>query len=395
MGTSVTPPSGSPGSGSLPYGRLVEDSPWGVLVARSDGALVGANRAARAVFGADLDRPGARCCDLLGCGTPGTVLAERCVSALAARGREPFPEVRVDLPHTEPDAAVASVWVVGATLAGDDDLVVLQVRPGGAGDRRRRTQPHWMTAPRLRIHALGPTRVDSADGSLGGAWLGHRPGRVLKYLVLRRRRVVPLDELLEVFAESERRRTSGSMRQAVHVLRERLEPTRRRHSRSSFVVAAAGGYRLELSNVWVDLDEFEAHAAKGARAIAAADAGTAERHLAAAVALHHGELMSDEPYSEWVLSERDRLRQVAAQCLRSLAQLRMDASDATGAAKHMMALSELEPLDLDVQKELLRMMMESGRYAEAERRLGVIRSRFRRTLGEDPDVDLAALRREP
>lgn len=393
MDTSVAPRSGPPGPGTLPYGRLVEDSPWGMVVTRGDGHVVGANRAAHAIFGAELERPAVRCCDLLGCGRPGTVLAGGCVSALATRATEPFPEVRVDLPHP-PGAPPGSVWVVGAALAGDDGLVVLQLRPGGAGDRRRRTQPHWMGEPRLRIHALGATRVDSPDGSLGGPWLGHRPGRVLKYLVLRRGNVVPLDELLEVFADSDRRRTSGSMRQAVHVLRERLEPMRRRHGRSAFVVAAAGGYRLESANIWVDVDDFEAHAAKGARAVAAGDAATAERQLTTAVALHGGELMSDEPYSEWVLTERDRLREIAAQCLRALARLRVDAADSSGAARHLLALSELEPLDLDVQKEMLRMMVRSGRYAEAERRLGVVRSRFRRTLGEDLDVDLAALRRE-
>ena len=60
----------------------------------------------------------------------------------------------------------------------------------------------------------------------------------------------------------------------------------------------------------------------------------------------------------------------------------------------MLALSELEPLDLELQKELLRLLLRGGHYSEAERRLVVIRRRFRRTLGEVPDVDLAALRAE-
>jgi DNA-binding SARP family transcriptional activator len=372
---------------------LFEDAPWALVVTRPDGGVVGANGTARDIFGVLLDREGARCCDLLGCGTPGTALAAGCVSALALRTAAPFPEVRVDLPQAA--ATVASVWVVGAPLASDDGLIVLQMRAGGAGDRRRRTEPHWMSEPRLRIHALGLTQVDSPDGSLGGAWLGHRPGRVLKYLVLRREHVVPLEELLEVFAETERRRTSGSIRQAVHVLRERLEPARRRHGESAFVRAARGGYRLDAENVWVDVDDFEAHAGEGARALAAGDAAAAERHLSAAVALRRGELMSDEPYSEWVLAERDRLRDLAAECLRSLAQLRVASGDAAGAANHMIALAELEPLDVDVQKEMLRMMIRSGRHAEAERRLGHVRGRFRRQLGEELDVDLAALRREP
>ena len=157
------------------------------------------------------------------------------------------------------------MWVIGARLEGDDGLVLLQLRPGGAGDRRRRTEPHWISGPRLRVHCLGATRVEGEGGSLGGTWLDHRPGRLLKYLILRRGHAVPLDELLEVFGDDEHRRTPGSIRQAVYVLRERLEPLRPRHDASAFVVASHGGYRLDTANVWIDLDEFEAHARQGER----------------------------------------------------------------------------------------------------------------------------------
>ena len=344
------------------------------------------------MLGAALERPGVRCCDLLGCGTPGTVLAEGCVSALAARLDEPFAEVRVDLPRGLKGGALSCVWLVGARLDGDDDLVLLQLRPGGVGDRRRRSEPRWASEPRLRIHALGPTTVEGGGGSLGGAWLGHRAGRLLKYLVLRRDHVVPLDELLEAFGDEERSQTPGSIRQAVYVLRERLEPLRRRHDPSAFITGRHGGYGLATTRVWVDLDEFEGHVRKGTQATAAGDKTGAERHLTAALGLRRGELMSDEPYAEWVLPERDRLRGLASQALRSLAGIRLDAGDVAGATRHMHALSELEPLDLEVQKELLRLMLRSGRYSEAERRVVVIRRRFRRTLGEDPGVDLATLR---
>jgi DNA-binding SARP family transcriptional activator len=384
-----------PAPGALPYGRLFDGSPWGLLVTRPDGSVVGANRASRRMLGAAAEQPSVRCCDLLGCGTPGGALADGCVSRLAASRPEPLPEVRVDLPPGGARRGLpGSVWVIGARLEGDDELVLLQLRPGGSGDRRRRTEPHWISGPRLRVHCLGATRVESDGGTLGGSWLDHRPGRLLKYLVLRRGHAVPLDELLEVFGDDERRRTPGSIRQAVYVLRERLEPQRGRHDASAFVVARHGGYRLDTANVSVDVDDFEAHAGRGRQAMSLGDRTAAERHLTAAMALRHGELMSDEPYSEWVLPERDRLHGLAAQCLRALAEIRLAAGDLAEASRHTLALSELEPLDLDLQKDLLRLLLRGGRYSEAERRLVVIRRRFRRTLGEVPDLDLAALRAE-
>jgi DNA-binding SARP family transcriptional activator len=380
------------GPGALPYGRLFEGSPWGLLVTRPDGGVVGANRTARRMLGDVAGRPGARCCELLGCGAPGTPLAQGCISGLAAGLPEPLPEVRVDLPRVLGGGALNSVWVVGARLEGDGELVLLQLRPGGAGDRRRRSAPQWGTEPRLTIRCLGPTVIEGGSGSLGGSWLGHRPGRLFKYLVLRRGHVVPVDELLEALGGEDRRNTPGSIRQAVYVLRERLEPLRPRHEPSAFVGARHGGYGLQTANAWVDLDEFEAHARKGARALSVGDRTGAERHLSAAVALCRGELMSEEPYSEWVLPERDRLRGVASECRRSLSQIRLDAGDVPGATRHLLALSELEPLDLELQKELLALMLREGRHSEAERRLEIIRRRFRHTFGEEPDLDLSALR---
>jgi DNA-binding SARP family transcriptional activator len=384
------------GPAGLPYGRLFDGSPWGLLVTRPDGTVVGANRASRRMLGAAAERPSVRCCDLLGCGTPGSALADGCVSRLAASRPEPLPEVRVDRPPGGARGGLpACVWLTGARLEGGDDLVLLQLRPGGgSGDRRRRTEPQWVSGPRLRVHCLGATRVEGDGGTLGGTWLDHRPGRLLKYLVLRRGHAVPLDELLEVFGDDERRRTPGSIRQAVYVLRERVEPQRGRHDASAFVVARHGGYRLDTANVSVDVDDFEAHAGRGRQAMSLGDRTAAERHLTAAMALRHGELMSDEPYSEWVLPERDRLHGLAAQCLRALAEIRLAAGDLAEASRHTLALSELEPLDLDLQKDLLRLLLRGGRYSEAERRLVVIRRRFRRTLGEVPDLDLAALRAE-
>ncbi len=77
--------------------------------------------------------------------------------------------------------------------------------------------------PRLTMRALGRTRLERDVEPVGGEWLGHRPGQVLRYLGCQRGRVVTLDELLEVFWPSAGR---AGVRQAIHTLRDRLEPDR-------------------------------------------------------------------------------------------------------------------------------------------------------------------------
>jgi DNA-binding SARP family transcriptional activator len=52
---------------------------------------------------------------------------------------------------------------------------------------------------------------------------------------------------------------------------------------------------------------------------------------------------------------------------------------------------ELEPLDLEAQRELLTIMLRRGRHSEALRRYDLIRRRYKRTFGAEPPFDLIEL----
>jgi DNA-binding SARP family transcriptional activator len=266
---------------------------------------------------------------------------------------------------------------------------VFSIRPGVVGDRRRRTEPHWMGGPRLRIFTFGRSRVESGEGPLAGEWLGHRPGHILKYLITHRDRVVPTDELIEVFWPAAGPRAVTSVRQAVHTLRQRLEPRRAKHTGSAFVAARSGGYELERSAIWIDADDFEMNVREGMKSIGQGELETGEAALARAVGLYRGDFLAEEAYSEWAFAERDRLRDMAGQALRALSEVRVADGDLEGATEQLMRLAELEPLDMDVQRELLAMLLRRGRHAEAARRHDLVRRRYRKAFGEDPDYDLA------
>jgi DNA-binding SARP family transcriptional activator len=269
--------------------------------------------------------------------------------------------------------------------------VVFHLRPGDARDRRRRSEPHWIKGPELTIKALGRIRVDSREGPLGGNWLQQRPGQILKFLICERDRVVQAEEIAEALWPHSGRRALSSVRHFIHGLRDKLEPGRSGRGGSNFIVTVRGGYAINRRHVRVDADTFTDAVRAGLGASERGEAEVAAELLEFAISLYRGDLLEDEPYAEWAMPERDRLRAMATNTLRTLAQLCLVKGDHAGAAKHLERLAEFEPFDSDVHKELLRVMISAGRRSEALRRYSTFRARLAKEFKAEPGFTLADL----
>ncbi|MDQ3850505.1 MAG: winged helix-turn-helix domain-containing protein [Actinomycetota bacterium] len=371
----------------LAAGPVLDALPYGVVVTDAEGSLVGATPVARALLprlGTDEVR---RCSDLFLCRAPGGPCENGCLAQRAAGSRDPLPEMRID---TAGDSGDGAVWVTSAPLR-EPPGAILHLRPGQAADRRRRSEPHWVSGPELRICALGRTHVESRGDSLSGEWLNQRPGQVLKYLVCHRRRSATADEIAESIWPNSGQEALSNTRHVIHRLRDKLEPARRAHTESSFILSTAGGYALDRRRIQIDADEFECAVEEGSAAIDRLDAATATEHLERAVKLYRGEFLADEPYADWAAEERVRLSGRAEYALRVLIVLAFERSDAQAAVKHLERLSQLEPYDSAVHREFIMTLLWLGRRSEAKRRYAVFSKRMRGEFGEDPDFDLKSL----
>jgi DNA-binding SARP family transcriptional activator len=184
----------------------------------------------------------------------------------------------------------------------------------------------------------------------------------------------------------------GNVRHHMHALRRRLEPRRKNRAPSEFLVTRGGGYQLDRARVTIDADAFVELAEAGLGA--AEETGQheyARGRLAEASRLYGGDFLADEPYAEWALEERDRLRDLIARVLHVLADLDRAAGDLDAAYAHLRRLAELEPLDTHVQRELLEVCLRRGRRTEAARRYHALRVRTMRELGQEPGFSLADL----
>jgi DNA-binding SARP family transcriptional activator len=365
----------------------------GLLILDSDGRVLCRNRAAtRLIEAIGLSEAELTCCALLGCRRPGTVLATACVTKLALGRETPPPEIRVDIAT---DSGPTAMWVAVAALGpvvGEGERVALQLRPGAASNHRQRTDPDWMTGPRLRIRVLGRTVVESTEGPIGGAWLEQRSGQLLKYLVASRRRPVAIDEIGESVWPDADYAIAAGVRYYIHTLRRKLEPERAAREPSQFIAVGSGAYCLKLDNVEVDADEFERLVGSGLARIDA-DPERAAAELERGLSIYGGDFLADLPYADWAMDERHRLHDLACLALRRLADTHVQRELIDDATRCLERLATLQPYDEDVHRRLMELDIAQGHRSDAVRRYASLRCRLRQTFGHDPDFTPADLAR--
>lgn len=371
-----------PRGGSRARG-LFERFPHGLVLVGERGRVLSLNGRARELLALDerAAEPGAlTCCEIV-CDPVGAVscLTER----LLATGEPPGD---VELRTAGGEVALVS----GARVDAEDVRVLFQLRPAGSprGGEPARRAPR---RPSPRVHTLGVTRVEVGGEPLAGDWLGQRAGLLLKYLVAQRRRVAPSEQIAEaLWPDAAAPEALASLRHYVHVLRKKLEPDRARRS-ASFVQTHRGGYRLDPERIWIDAEELEQRAREGLLLFADGELEPAAAILEDAVALHRGEFLADGPDAEWALQERERLHDLAARAYAALVEIELATGELDAAAEHARRLADMEPLDTDIQRQLIEICLRQGRRSDAARRYELLRTRTLRELGAEPDFALSDL----
>jgi DNA-binding SARP family transcriptional activator len=367
-------------------GRLLSDVfdvfPTGILIVSDQGRLLTWNPAVAELVGEAMDSA-TTCCEIFGCGRPGTALDGACLTELATSRERRLPEVIV-----EPLGRQGHALAVAATpFNRGARRVVFEIRAAAAtavssGIPRSRDT--------IRIRTLGETVVETDSGELRGDWLDQRPGRLLKFLVAHRYAPMHADAIAEALCPRARTDTTNTVRHFVHGLREKLEPARGRYERSAYVLARQGGYVLNREHVSVDADDFEREAKAGLIALAANERTAAVERLQRALDLSAGDFLIDERFEDWAIAERERLRDLVTRPLRMLAQLTTDRDRAAG---YLERLAEMEPLDVDIHRELIAAWLGQGRRGRALRHYRALQLRLMRELGERVSFDLSELAR--
>jgi DNA-binding SARP family transcriptional activator len=182
---------------------------------------------------------------------------------------------------------------------------------------------------------------------------------------------------------------SGSEPQARQGLRQSLF-TLRKAVPAQPPALLIDGDTVALNPVSVDVDvmEFERQVAEGSPAA-----------LGRAVALYRGELLDgfalqEAPFEEWLLAERERLRELALEALAKLLRHQRETGDTEAAVQSALRLLALDPLQEPVHRALMRLYMQLGRRASALRQYQLCVGVLQRELRLEPEATTRYLYQE-
>src|SRR4029453_11469949 len=108
--------------------------------------------------------------------------------------------------------------------------------------------------------------------------------------------------------------------------------------------------------------------------------------LERAAALYRGELLEgfglqEAPFEEWLLAERERLRELAIEALAKLLRHHRTTGATEAAGQTALRLLVLDPLQEPVHRTLMRLYAQLGRRSSALRQYQVCVGALQRELG--------------
>ena len=123
-------------------------------------------------------------------------------------------------------------------------------------------------------------------------------------------------------------RSRGNLRVVLHALRRTLKMQLPGGETPSFIVSQGNLICLSPSDhIWVDAEALVQIAHRAARLAAEGKASEALRECRRAIALYQGDYLEGEPYDDWWLFERERLRELYVDVLKLMASIHRDQGD--------------------------------------------------------------------
>ncbi|WP_427165491.1 BTAD domain-containing putative transcriptional regulator [Streptomyces sp. C1-1] len=210
----------------------------------------------------------------------------------------------------------------------------------------------------LAVHLLG-SQVVTVEDVPTDRFTGGRARSLLAYLLTHRDPWPRREALMELFwPGSTQVAARNSLNVAIHGLRRTLRAV----TPDPVIVYADGAYRLaDDIRLWLDVEEFERRAERGRRLEDAGRLGGAMSEYEGAADLYRGDLLADDPYEDWPVLDRERLRLAHLDVLDRLGGLFFTFGRYASCAALCRRIVELDPCREDAHRRLMRCHCRQGR----------------------------------
>jgi DNA-binding SARP family transcriptional activator len=196
----------------------------------------------------------------------------------------------------------------------------------------------------LHIYTLGGFRVLKASVEIEPtAWGREKALHLFQYLVTNRRRQQHKEQIIDqLWPDLSPDAGDRDFKVALNAINNALEPDRPPRAQPRFIRRFDLAYGINLEEVWIDIDTFDAQLAAGNQALPV-DQDAATEHYQAAVTLYHGEYLPERRYEDWTSAERERLGTLALSAMTTLAELQIESNprDSLRLTQRVLALEPL------------------------------------------------------
>ena len=173
----------------------------------------------------------------------------------------------------------------------------------------------------------------------------------------------------------------NSLNVALHGLRQAL----RAAADVPVVIFQDGAYRLHPElQLWLDSDEFERRVAAGRRFETDGQLAAAAAEYEMAAGLYQGDFMADDPYDEWPVMTRERLRVAYLDTLERLGQLYFSQGQYAACAALCQRTLTHDNCREDAHCRLMRCYSRQGQYHLALRQYQACVEALRAELDVEP-----------
>ncbi len=231
-----------------------------------------------------------------------------------------------------------------------------------------------------RIQLLGGLRA-IVDGETVTSFETKQTALLLARLSLPIGRAWSREELVElIWPEEDPELSRPRLRQALATLRQKLRSSE--GDANAYIQADRVTVQLNSKNVSTDVMGFEQHIHDAKKT----DTPNRRIELRRAVDLYAGHLLQGF-YEDWILAERDRLKEEFTRALLSLEQLHEDIGDIPDAIFYARRGKDVDPNREDFYRALMRLFKKEGRIGDGIRTYEELERMLRKDLDVSPSEE--------